>query len=60
MHLKTENCYLKIYIKIRVNKKMDEKYVLCYLKIKNDCLKICTKHLLNCFETNNIVELEVR
>ena len=60
MHLKTENCYLKTYIKIRVNKKMYEKYVLCYLKIKNDCLKICTKHLLNRFETNSIVELEVR
>ena len=60
MHLKTENCYLKTYIEIRVNEKMYEKYVLCYLKIKNDCLKICTKHLLNCFETNSIVELEVR
>ena len=60
MHLKTENYYLKTYIEIHVNEKIYEKYVLCYLKIKNDYLKICTKHLLSCFETNSIVELEVR
>ena len=49
MCLKIENYFLKIFMKIRVNKKIVKntlKYVKYYLKIKNNCLKIKTKHSL--------------
>ena len=45
--LKTENCYLKSFIKIRVGKKSGWKYVKCYLKTKNYYLETFTKHPFN-------------
>ena len=40
MCLKTENCYLKTFIKIRVGEKKVIKYVKCCLKTESDYLKI--------------------
>ena len=42
MCLKTENCYLKTFMKIRVRKKSALKCAKCYLKTKNGCLKAQT------------------
>ena len=44
IQLKTENYYLKIYMKICINKKCVKIHI--NIKIKNNCLKICTKYFL--------------
>ena len=47
MSLKTENCYLKIFVKIYVGKKMSEKMSNYCLKTENSYWKTQTKHPLN-------------
>ena len=44
MCLKTENCYLKTFMEIRVGEKSVLKCVKCCLKTENGCLKTQTKH----------------
>ena len=44
IHLKTENYYLKMCMKICINKKCVKIHI--NIKIKNNYLKICTKYFL--------------
>ena len=46
MCLKTENCCLKTFVKIRVGEKSVWKYIKRCLKTENCCLKTLTKHSL--------------
>ena len=54
MCLKTENCYLKIFVEIRVNEKSVLKCVQYCLKTENSCLKSQTKHPLSFLEKENL------
>ena len=54
MCLKIKNCYLKIFVKIRVGEKVYDKCMKCYLKTKNSCLKTQTKHPLSFLKKKTI------
>ena len=53
MCLKTENCYLKTFVKIRVSEKNAFKCIKYCLEIENGCLKTFTKHPLKVYSCQN-------
>ena len=60
MYLKTENYYLKTYMKICVGEKAYKKYIKYYLKTENNCLKTQTKYFYYSFNKRNKREFNTK